>query len=268
MGQIQSVLFTETIQDLHKASTLFSGADYEEALPVILRRLPLLDEAYINTPNISHGYALLARVYAKLHKYNDAVKTLEKAQYREQFSPLYFYSLFHNKNYEELRAITVHDTLHRSERLFCTLQQLSAQLHMDEIETPLLEIRTLLSNINSIKYHDWVLFRAYYFELENCRNNLSSEAEEAAQLMQKEITSFLKKEWYSSLQLPQPWKGAFIDTLTETFSPDDISAPSKDDNTLFPQPVPFEFEWALEKILGNMDDIPLYEISKTVGPIL
>lgn len=267
MSQIQSVLYTETLHDLQKASALFSSAEYDTALPILLRRLPLLDSSYLKEANTAHGNALLARVYLKLHKNREALSTLEKSDLRERFQPIYLYTLMKNRNFSDLVLLTIHATQPHSSRLFCTFQQLIAQLYLAQFEESLLEIRSLLSNLQISSIHDWALIRSFYFELEDEPLRFSPEVEEAAKLMQKEIEDHLRQQWYSSHQLHDEWKEAFIDMVTDTFAPA-TPIPSDSSPQLFAQPISFEFEWTLDKLLANMDEIPTYEISKTIGPLL
>lgn len=266
MGQIQSILYSETMHDLEKASRLFSQADYDEALPILLRRLPLLDKELFNNPTINQGFSLLARVYLKLQKNDEALKVLQAGTLRSQFPALYVYSLNRNKRFDETILQAIPDSDQTTTTIFCTLQLFMAQLYANQAEELLLEARSFLQNIAVETKYVWALLRSFYYELDDQLFRFPPEGEEMARLIQKEINETLKQQWYSSHNLHSEWKEAFIDVCTDTFRP--ITESQDTTEAQFKEPIPLELEWALEKLLANMDAIPPYEISKTIGPLL
>lgn len=268
MDIIQSTLYKQTLDDLYKASEHYSNAEYNEALPILLRNLPLLEKEYRLNPQIVAGNALLTRVYIKLHKFDEAMELLEKEIYTTILKVLYETVLLKKGLYKEilLRQAGSHETT--LEKVYSHYTQIIANIYEDKYEEALNECSLICNTLDEVTINSWVLLRAITYNLDDQKNQLCQEAQEAIILITQKLSELIQKQWYSSRPLPTEWKELFIDHITLTYAPDfqdKENKEEKDYTVLFPQPVNFLFEWAMEIVLSHVDDIPETELSRTLG---
>lgn len=265
MGAIQTILYENSIKDLYSASAHYSMAEYEDALPHLLRRLPLLEASYREDKIIRAGLFLLSRVYLKCLKYHEALENLKEYTLTDEHQSLYVMLLIKNKEYEKATKLEVSPKNQPQSIIFSTLMQSAALLLNEEFEEALSAVRSIFTRYEPQELSHWILFRAFIFELEDLTPRLSSEAEEASILIRKELTSHISSHWYSSRELPAEWKEELIDYVTGYFAPEQWEYNEKVHNKMFPEPVELEYEWALDKLLANIDAIPASEVSRTLS---
>lgn len=264
MSSIQTILYENTVTDLCKASALYSTAEYEEALPHLLRRLPLLEHSYLENETIRKGFSLLSRTYLKCMKYDEAIKTLEDHELSVAFQALYLHLLLKKKEYKKASMLFISSN-HTPEKYYSIFMKSIALLFDEQYEEALLLIRQLLAEEKTVSFPHWTLYRAFLFELEDQSVRFSAEADEAAILINKEITQLFESHWYSNRELPSEWKEYFIDYTTSYFAPEQWEFDEKSVSKTFPQPVALEYEWALDKLLAHIDSIPPTEVARTLS---
>lgn len=267
MGLIQSVLYKQTVEDLYKASALYSTADYDEALAVLLRQLPLTEEKFISDTNIRHGFALLSRTYMHLIKTIPALESLQKYNLSADFPLLAVSILLKRKQYTDVLELTLASTDNPLEQMYLMHCRIVGFIYCDLYEEALHCCRALLNTIEAISFDEWVVIRSGLFDLIDREMSFSQEAQETSLLVQKEYQTILDTQWYSSRPVTNTWKEQFIEEITGRYAPRpiELDALSQINHALlFPQPIPIHFEWALNKLLAHLDDIPEPELSKTL----
>lgn len=253
-------------QDTFKASAHFKTGNYSEVITVLDRSLPEFygthlmswHDNYINYGVLLRGWALFA-----LGKYEEALVTFK---IREGYGiDEHLETLLQLERYSDLDSVRL-TSFGMSDYSYYHFYMGVAKLMQGDTVKALEEFDDLCSRFSEVTMKEWVVLRAMALHLEEMYESIPGAVKNAARVAMKKIDLVLVEHWQSSLgELSDDYRER-VDSLVRAVvlqgeeSNGILPESESEVPRCFPLPAHFIYQFSVERVLKNLDRIPLEDL--------